>query len=131
MKYVSIDEVFAIHYEVINKFGGSKGINDFCLLHSAVERPRANFNGKDLYITVFDKAAALLHSLLLNHPFRDGNKRTAYIATARFLLLNNYSLKAKKKAIISYLLKIEKEKLAVKKIALWIKKYSKKTVRRF
>ena len=68
MKYISIDEVVAIHFELINQFGGSQGMRDFGLLHSAVERSRASFGGEDLYPDIFSKAAALLHSLILNHP---------------------------------------------------------------
>ena len=80
MKYISIDEVVAIHFELINQFGGSQGMRDFGLLHSAVERSRASFGGEDLYPDIFSKAAALLHSLILNHPFIDGNKRTSYVS---------------------------------------------------
>lgn len=124
MKYVSIDEVVAIHFEINRRFGGSGNIRDFGLLHSAVSRPRASFAGRDLYTTLFDKAAALFHSLILNHSFVDGNKRTAYVATARFLILNGYILSASKQLVVSFVLKTIKEKLSVKEISGWIGKHS-------
>lgn len=126
MQYISIEEVLAIHYEIINQFGGLKGIHDFGLLHSAIERPKASFAGKDLYPTILNKTAALLHSLILNHPFKDGNKRTAYISTIRLLSINGYTLTANNKSLITYLLKIEKEKLTIKETTHWIKNHSNK-----
>lgn len=121
MKYISIDEVVAIHFELIKQFGGSQGIRDFGLLHSAVERSKASFGGEDLYPNIFNKAAALLHSLILNHPFVDGNKRTAYVSTARFLRMNGYIPKAEKRVIIEYILTIEKEKPSITDTAKWLK----------
>lgn len=121
MKYISIDEVVAIHFELIKQFGGSQGIRDFGPLHSAVERSKASFGGEDLYPNIFNKAAALLRSLMLNYPFVDGNKRTAYVSTARFLGMNGYVLKTEKQMIIQYILAIEKEKPSIADIARWLK----------
>lgn len=125
MKYLSIDEVVAIQFELIKQFGGSAGVHDFGLLHSAIERPKATFGGEDLYPTVFEKAAALLHSLILNHPFIDGNKRTAYVSTARFLQINGYELKTDKDSLIKYLLEIEKNKSLIKNVSQWIRNNSR------
>lgn len=124
MKYLSIDEVLAIHYEVIETIGGRKGIHDFTLLHSAVERPKATFAGKDLYESIFEKAAVLLDSLILNHAFKDGNKRTAYVACIRFLYINKYKLNIKKKELIRFILKIESKKIKVQHISYLIEKHS-------
>src|SRR3989338_2780411 len=121
MKYISIDEVLAIHYTIIKGFGGLPGIRDFGLLHSAIERPKASFGGEDLYPNIFEKAAALLHSLILNHPFLDGNKRTAYASCARLLIINSYQLKVTKIIIVSYILYIEKNKPSIQQISLWLK----------
>ncbi len=71
----------------IDKFGGSKGVRDQGSLESAINRPFATFEKHDLYPTPSDKAAAILESILINHPFIDGNKRTAYVLM-RLLLLN-------------------------------------------
>jgi death-on-curing protein len=77
--------VYEIHEVIIAETGGLPGLRDLNLLHSAVARPFATFDGQDLYPAVFDKAAALFHSLIKNHPFMDGTKRTAFAATLYFL----------------------------------------------
>lgn len=126
MKYLSADEVLAIYQETINTFGGSQGIRDFGLLYSAIYRPQASFSGEDFYQNVFEKVAVLIHSLLLNHPFVDGNKRTAYISAARCLYINGYILEASAAQIISVVKNVGNKKLSIEKIADWLKKHSKK-----
>lgn len=83
-------EVDIIHEELIARFGGARGIRDINALESAINRPFQTFDGKPLYPSVFDKAAALVESILINHPFVDGNKRTGY-TLLRMLLLKNGS----------------------------------------
>ena len=70
------------------------GIRDVSGLESALAQPRQTFGGKELYATLVDKAPALGHSLVLNHPFVDGNKRTAHAAMDVFLLLNGHEIAA-------------------------------------
>lgn len=120
MKYLTSDEVLAIHFEIIRKFGGLQGIRDFGLLFGSVERSKATFDGKDLYVSLFDKAATLMHSLVLNHPFVDGNKRTAYVATVRLLHINGYKFEVSSDEMISFLLFIENKKPKIDAIAKWI-----------
>jgi death-on-curing family protein len=69
---------------------GPGGVRDGGLLESAVARPFHSAFGEDAYPTTFEKAVALFHSLIANHPFQDGNKRTAVIALNHFLLANGY-----------------------------------------
>ena len=76
MKYLNVTHVLRIHARSIEQFGGDPAIRDLGLLESAVAQPRAGFGGKDLYPELADKAAALAFSLVMNHPFADGNKRT-------------------------------------------------------
>lgn len=87
---ISIKEVEIIHNILIDKFGGAKGIRDFGLLESALARPYATFDGTDLYPSSIEKAAAIMESIVINHPFIDGNKRTAY--TFMRLILLEYKL---------------------------------------
>ena len=89
---LSIEAVLFIHELIIEDAGGVQGIRDFTLLHSGLERCRASFGGEDLYPELFDKAGALLHSLVMNHAFLDGNKRTAYAVMVRFLNTNGYEM---------------------------------------
>ena len=91
--FLNLEQVLAIHHDQVTKYGGLHGIRDLNLLISAISRPQASFAGEDLYTNIFLKAAALVHSLVLNHSFIDGNKRTAIVSAARFLFINGYRLK--------------------------------------
>jgi death-on-curing protein len=126
VKYLEIDEVLAIHEEMIKLFGGRPGILNFTLLHSAVERPKATFSGEDLYPSIFEKAAALIQSLILNHPFDDGNKRTAITSCSRFLFINDWLLQLPTNQAIKFTLEIDLHKLSFEQIVEWLRKYSKK-----
>jgi death-on-curing protein len=84
---ISEKEVLEIHAILIERFGGSNGVRDMNLLNSALNRPYQTFDGKELYPTPIDKAAAIIESIVKNHPFIDGNKRTGYVL-ARLLLMN-------------------------------------------
>src|SRR3990167_7458123 len=110
LQYVDIGQVYLIHQLIIRRAGTKAGIRDFTLLHSAVERPKATFQGKDLYPDIFSKAAALLQSLCLNHPFTDGNKRTAWTATHKFLWDNDYHLKSKKEEAANFMIWVDNSK---------------------
>ena len=125
-QYVDIEQVYFIHEAIIRKAGTKASVRDFALLHSAVERPKATFEGKDLYPTIFLKAASLLQSLCLNHPFTDGNKRTSWLSTKRFLYLNGYHLKANRKDAVKFMLEVDNKKPDIARISTWLKEYSQK-----
>jgi len=130
LRYVSIDEVYFIHKAIFARAGSKGGVRDFGLLHSAVERPKATFFGKDLYPTLFDKAAALLQSLTLNHPFTDGNKRVSWITTKRFLKLNGCQLRVERDDAVEFMISVGNEKLELTKIAEWLKQHSERELER-
>ncbi|MBN2148007.1 MAG: type II toxin-antitoxin system death-on-curing family toxin, partial [Anaerolineales bacterium] len=94
MKYLTPEQVLFIHARLITETGGEHGVLDIGLLQSAMARPQATFDGQNLYPELFSKVAALLESLIGNHAFVDGNKRTAITAAGLFLLLNGYRLTA-------------------------------------
>ena len=127
MKYLTTPQVLAIHDLMVKKFGGSQGIRDLGLIESAVERPKATFGGKDLYPDIFTKAAALIHSLLKNHAFVDGNKRSSYASCGMFLKINGYNLKNLHKESLEFTMFIEDNSLSLEEIAEWLKKNSQKT----
>lgn len=127
MRYLTIPQVLAIHDQMIKRFGGSLGIRDLKLIESAIERPRATFDGEDLYPDIFLKAAALMHSLLKNHAFVDGNKRTAYSSCGVFLKLNGYRLENMHKKSLEFTMNVENNSLELEEIATWLKKNTKKT----
>jgi len=89
MRYLSISEVFELHDRIISSSGGSRGIRDINALESAINQPRQTFDQKDLYPDIVTKAAALCFSLVMNHPFVDGNKRVGHAAMETFLILND------------------------------------------
>lgn len=127
MKYLTPQQVLAIHDQLVKRFGGSLGLRDLGLLESAIARPRASFDGEDLYSTIFDKAAALLHSILKNHPFVNGNKRTALASAGLMLKLNGCNLLNKHKDELDFALKVEKGNLSLEEIAKWLEKNSEKS----
>lgn len=91
---IELQDVINLHNILIDKFGGSKGIRDQAALESTIFRPYATFENQELYPTPADKAAAILESILINHPFFDGNKRTAYVLMRMLLLENGLDLVA-------------------------------------
>ena len=88
IKYLTVDQVIGFHDDLLDQFGGLRGIRDKNLLHSALEAPKMAFGGSDMYLSVYDQAAAYLYHITKNHPFNDGNKRTAFVATLAFLKVN-------------------------------------------
>jgi death on curing protein len=87
IRHLSVDEVLEIHRRLIEHFGGSSGVRDLGLLESALYRPRTGH-----YADLAEMAAALFESLLMNHPYVDGNKRVAFFTTDVFLRLNGWKL---------------------------------------
>ena len=123
---LDIAEVLYVHEQIIEKAGGKQGIRDFTLLHSALERCKATYAGEDLYPTLLHKAAALLHSMTMNHPFLDGNKRTAYAVMVRFLDSNRYIVKVSQKEIVRMCVAVDNDGLKVKEIVSWLRQHSKR-----
>ncbi len=126
ISYITLDVVLAIHDDMIEKYGGSHGIRDLGLIQSAISRPQSSFGGEDLYSDIFDKAAALFRSLMFNHAFVDGNKRTTMVSTARFLSMNGYELEVSQKEFVDFPLRVENKHLSIEKISKWLQKHSKK-----
>lgn len=124
IKYIDIFEAYQIHERMLNVGGGRKGIRDFTLLHSAVERPKASFGGELLYKNIWFQAAALLQSLIKNHPFEDGNKRTGFFSTMRFLRINGYKIIAAHKQIVKFTFNVDVKRLSLNQIARWLQKNS-------
>ena len=129
MKLLSIEEIIKIHEKLIEKYGGSQGIRDQGLIESAVHRPRSTIFGQDAYPSVFDKAAAICHSFLFNHPFIDGNKRIAFAACHLTLLANGYSMTLDSEEIYEFLIKAIKSHKDVKEISAWLEEHSQRTKR--
>lgn len=124
MNYLTPEQVLFIHSRLIDETGGMHGIRDLGLLESAVSRPQAAFNNEDLYPAICHKAAALAESLIKNHPFIDGNKRTAITSTAIFLQINGQTLKASQQELVDFTLAMATSKSYFDQAVLWLNKYS-------
>lgn len=124
MKYLTAVQVLFIHSRIIDVTGGRPGIRDLSLLQSAVSRPRAMFDKKDLYPGLFQKVAALMESLIKNHPFIDGNKRTAIASAGIFLQMNGYVLTASQKDVVDFSVTMAAEPSNLDYAAQWFGKHS-------
>ena len=93
-RYLTFAEVLELHQSVLERWGGAGGIRDINVLESALAQPRQSFGDSDLYPDLASKAAALCFSLVLNHPFIDGNKRIGHAAMEVFLMVNGQELRA-------------------------------------
>lgn len=124
IRYLTPQEILFIHARLITTTGGAHGVRDIGLLQSATARAQATFDGRDLYPSLFLKAAALIASLAQNHPFLDGNKRTAITATGLFLQLNRYALTATNEALEEFTRQVATEHPKLALIADWLQTHS-------
>ena len=127
MKYLTAEQVLFIHARLIEETGGEHDLLDLGLLQSAVGRPQATFDGQDLYPDLFSKAAAMLESLIGNHAFLDGNKRTAITATGLFLRINGYRMIASNQELEEFTLQCAQGLVSLKLMALWLDTQSEMT----
>jgi death-on-curing protein len=126
MKFITPQQVLFINNRVVTETGGEHGLRDAGLLESAVSRPRATFDGKELYPGLFEKTAALLDSLVNNHPFVDGNKRTGITSAALFLRMNGWILTCSQGDLETFTLSVALDHPTVSELADWLKQYSQK-----
>lgn len=127
MSYLTVEQVLFIHMRLITETGGSSGLRELALLASAVARPQATFGGEDLYPDLFSKAAALMDSLIRNHPFVDGNKRVGITAAGLFLLRNGQRLTATNAELESFTLQVARSEVSVEQITTWLRDHSTAT----
>jgi death-on-curing protein len=119
--YLTVVEVLAIHEDQIERFGGSQGVRDPGQLEAALFRPQTGY-----YPDVIAEAAALWESLSQNHPFVDGNKRTAFAVAYTFLAINGYAITATEDEIIAFLLPLyERSAVSFDALENWLRLHSK------
>lgn len=126
VKHLIAEQVLFIHARLIAETGGEGGVLDLGLLLSAVARPQATFDQQELYPDLFSKAAALLESLIGNHAFVDGNKRTAITCAGLFLRINGYLLTATSLELETFTLQCAQRLIPFEKIIIWLKNHSVK-----
>ena len=100
-EYVTTADALFFHTQLIERYGGAPGLRDAGALESALHRPQTGY-----YDTLVHEAAALLESLVQNHPFVDGNKRVAFAVVDVFLRINGYSITVDSKAIYDHMIKL-------------------------
>ena len=123
--YLTAEQVLFIHYRLVSETGGEHAVRDIGLLESAIARPKATFDGQELYTNIFDKAAALMESLVNNHPFIDGNKRTGIACTVLFLRQNGIPFSAKNSDLERFTLRVRSSKIKPSEIVKWLKNHSR------
>jgi death-on-curing protein len=123
--YLTPEQVIFIHSRLVSETGGAHGVRDLSMLLSALGRPQASFDGQDLYPDIFSQAAALLDSLIRNHPFVDGNKRTAITAAGIFLRLNGYTLSVSNEKMVAFTLDCAQSKIPLAEITAWLRRGSR------
>lgn len=123
IRYLLPEQVLFIHSRLIQSTGGAHGIRDLSMLLSALGRPQATFDGNDLYDDLFSKAASLLDSLIRNHPFVDGNKRTAITAAALFMKLNGFSLVVSNEEMARFTLECAQSKVTLDEMSAWLRQF--------
>jgi death-on-curing protein len=125
MNFPTVEEIIKIHEGVLLKIGGSSGLRDAHALAMCAKRPHAAFGGKDMYPTLFLKAAAAMETIARNHPFVDGNKRTAFM-TALYIIENNkYKTTFDQNDIKESTVRSVVEKTSIEEIAKWLEQNSK------
>ena len=123
---IDLEDILNIHEFLINKFGGSHGVRDKNLLKSAIARPFQTFDKKDLYKSHVEKAAALIESIVSNHPFIDGNKRTGYVLMRLYLMQNGLDIVATQDDKYKFVIAIASGSLSFEKIVSWINRHKTK-----
>jgi death-on-curing protein len=122
MIYLTAEQILFLHARLVAETGGSHGVRDLGMLLSAVGRQKATFDNQELYPDLFTKGAALMDSLIRNHPFVDGNKRTGIAAAILFLRGNGYRFEVKSDEMEKFTLEVARSEHSLEEIALWLQK---------
>lgn len=117
---LTLEELVWLHTVAIEEFGGSPGVRDKGLLESALARPLAGFEGHSMFTTPFQRAGALAESLVQNHGFVDGNKRTAMYAMAAWLEREGFRLEAARGELRDLALGLAEHRIGAADAALWL-----------
>ena len=122
--FLRIEEVLALHDDQIRRYGGVAGVRDMGLLSSSVAMPRATFGGELLHQSLFEMAAAYLFHIARNHPFLDGNKRTALAAALAFLWLNDREIEAGGDELTELVLGVAAGRVSKAEVAVFLKSHA-------
>lgn len=125
IRYLVLVEVVELHHQIMELSGGALGIRDLGALESALAQPRMTFGGEELYPTLVDKASAIGFSLVMNHPFIDGNKRIGHAAMEVFLVMNGWEIDASVDEQEVIILSLASGELEREAFTQWLKNHIK------
>jgi death-on-curing protein len=120
MNILELEHLLALHALVLEKTGGSEGIRDLGRLEAALATQTQNVFGEELYPGILDKAAAMIRGIIADHPFVDGNKRTALLSGLTFIKINGIFFEAEKGDIESFAIRVATDKLDIPQIIVWL-----------
>jgi death on curing protein len=126
IRFLDKATLLLFHHDQMERYGGESGIRDESLLESALAQPQASFDGDYVHEDIFHMAAAYGYHLCRNHPYYDGNKRTALIAMYMFLYVNGYQIVADKKSLYAIILDLARGKVSKEDVRVYLKEHSKK-----
>jgi death-on-curing protein len=121
VKYLDLEEILRIHYQLIEDFGGSHGIRDQNRLKSVLEAPKMSVFGQEQYPDIYLKAAVYLRNIIADHPFLNGNKRTALTVCGIFLARNGKPIRVSPKLLEDFTVSIAVNHTTIEEIAQWLK----------
>ncbi len=124
MKSLTLEQLLQIHTLVVQKTGGSAGVRDLGRLESVIASQTQFVFGEELYVGLFEKAAAIIRGIIGDHPFVDGNKRTGMLSGLTFLALNGFQFKGEEGLIEDFAVRVAVDHLSIKEIADWLKQNS-------
>lgn len=119
--YLAVEQLLRLHEMQLRAFGGSPGLRDRGRLEAAAARPQMTFGGEDLYPDLAAKAAALMHSLVTNHPFVDGNKRVGVMAAELLLVVNGHDLEAEDNDLVELTFGVARGEISSEALAIWLR----------
>ncbi len=125
MNVLTLEQLLEIHALLITETGGSNGLRDLGRLESAIATQTQSVFGEELYKSLYEKAAALIRAIVADHPFVDGNKRTATLVGLTFLRVNEAQFYAKPGELEDFAVRVAVERLDVPVIAAWLKAHTK------
>ncbi|MEO1998914.1 MAG: type II toxin-antitoxin system death-on-curing family toxin [Planctomycetaceae bacterium] len=120
MRYLTLGEVLDLHRRIIEQSGGAVGVREMGGVESAVPQPQMTFEGEELYPTIESKATALCFSLVMNHPFVDGNKRIGHGAMETFLVMNGFEIAANVDEAEKIILTLAAGELSREELLEWV-----------
>ncbi|MHB0970290.1 MAG: type II toxin-antitoxin system death-on-curing family toxin [Thermoanaerobaculia bacterium] len=121
--FLTLDEVLAVHHDQIVRYGGARGIRDIGLLQSAVAMPEATFGQEFLHGSLHEMAAAYLFHIARNHPFVDGNKRTALASALVFLWIHGHRIRAEEDDLVALVVGVAEGSVTKADVAVFLAKH--------